>query len=399
MRKMKEPFHWSGHWAVLLIALGCMNTAVLSQDKPFVVHDTRPVILNGPYLVSPSETGVTLVWRTDTPCHSKVVYGINGRLTEVAELERHGLLQVGRLHTIRLNKLQPSKQYSYKVVSTRVVQLKPYWPEKGLTIESPVYTFETIGRDEPKVRFSFITDTQYEDLHRLEANLDLVGWDRTDFLVHGGDALDWVEDEKQIFEVLMQPISKRLSHTIPFVFVRGNHDMRGPYARSLYHYLPTQTGQFYYTFDAGPAHVIVLDTGEDKADDTNVYAGLNRMSDYRERELAWLREHVRTSERNSSAPFRIIFMHSPHWGWVDEQGDRWTELANEAGIDLIVAGHYHRLTRISPGEQGNDYTVLVVDQDQVASVEVTQEALSVIIKGEGGAILETLTLQARNQAH
>ena len=34
--------------------------------------------------------------------------------------------------------LEPGATYSYQAVSTRVVKLKAYWPDKGLSIESPV---------------------------------------------------------------------------------------------------------------------------------------------------------------------------------------------------------------------------------------------------------------------
>ncbi len=374
---------------VLVLVIG----GVQAQDEPYRVHETRPIILDGPYLVAPSETGMTVVWRTDTPCHSKVTFGRTaGTLEFVAEPNRHGLLPVGILHAIRLTELMPGKAYSYKVASTRVVKLKPYWSEKGLTVESPTYSFTTPDRTEEKVTFSFITDTQHEDASRLNVHLDLVQWEEMDFLVHGGDALSWVEDEEQVFEKWLGPISKRLASSKPLIFARGNHDMRGAYARSLYDYVPTPTGKYYYTVDAGPIHLLVLDTGEDKTDDKNVYAGLNRFDSYREREFAWLEAHVETSKRLAQAPFRIIVMHGPFWGWVNDQKDKWTELANRAEVDLVIAGHHHRLSVVIPGEKGNDYTILVVGQDQVATVEATTRALSVAVTDKDGTQADSFVL-------
>jgi len=373
--------------------LALAGVGVHAQDKPFVVHETRPVILDGPYLVAPSETGMTVVWRTDTPCHSKVIFGRTGEeLGSVAEPNEHGLVPVGILHAIRLENLSPGQTYSYKVISTRVVKLKAYWSEKGLSIESPVYSFRSPNRQNPTVSFSFITDTQHEDVTRLKAHLDLVQWEKTDFLVHGGDALSWVENEEQLFEKWLGPISTRLASSRPLVFARGNHDMRGAYARSLYDYVPTPTGRYYYTVDAGPLHLLVLDTGEDKTDGKNVYAGLNRFDSYREEEFAWLETHAATSKRLAKAPFRIIVMHGPFWGWVNDQKDKWTELANRAGVDLVIAGHHHRLSRVNPGEKGNDYTILVVGQDQVATVEATTTALSVAVTDKDGTEADSFVL-------
>jgi predicted phosphodiesterase len=367
-----------------------------AQDEPYKVHETLPVILDGPYLVAPSETGITVVWRTDTPCHSKVLFGRTGEdLERIAEPNEHGLLPVGTLHAIRLEELLPGQGYDYKVVSTRVVRLKPYWPEKGLPTVSPIYSFTTPDRNEKQVRFSFMTDTQHENVSRLNTHLNLVQWEDIDFLVHGGDALSWVEDEDQVFEKWLGPISERLTSSKPLIFARGNHDMRGPYARSLYEYVPTPTGSYYYSVDAGPVHLLVLDTGEDKTDDKNVYAGLNRFKSYKEEEFAWLESHVETSQRLADAPFRIIAMHGPFWGWVDDQKDKWTELANKAGIDLVIAGHHHRLSKIPPGERGNDYTVLVVGQDQVATVEATTTTLSIAVVDKEGTQADSFVLTTK----
>lgn len=94
---------------------------------------------------------------------------------------------------------------------------------------------------------------------------------------------------------------------------------------------------------------MVLDTGEDKPDDTNVYAELNRTLPYRARELAWFKEHVRTDEGVAEAPFRIILMHAPGWGWLAEGPDEWMETANQAGVGLVISGHEHRFSYTPPG--------------------------------------------------
>lgn len=94
---------------------------------PYVLYDAKPVILHGPYLVAPSETSVVIVWTTDTPCHSKVLYGIDHPTTE-ANNARDGMLPVGTIHSVRITGLKPGQSYRYQVVSTRVVKLKGYWP-------------------------------------------------------------------------------------------------------------------------------------------------------------------------------------------------------------------------------------------------------------------------------
>ena len=366
--------------------------ATWAQTTLPVVHETRPVIMNGPYLIAPTETGVTIVWTTDTPSHSKVLYGTNGELTEVAEPVEDGLKPVGTLHAVRLTGLTPGQTYDYRTVSTRVVEIKSNFPEKGLSIESPVYSYTTPDSESPSITFSFITDTQHEDVRRINTNLDLVDWENIDFLVHGGDALDHVRNRAQVFRNFLDPITGRLDHRKPLVYMRGNHETRGPYARSFADYVPTGTGDFYYTFDAGPVHFIVLDSGEDKADSHPEYSGLNQFASYMEQEFAWFEQHVQQSDRVREAPFTVVLVHNPRWGYV-EDAEKWTRLANEAGVDLIMSGHLHRFVHIPPGENGNDYPILVTDQDQVTTVTATDEELSVIVTGEDGEQVEAFTLK------
>ncbi len=368
------------------------GTTIHGQDSPYVVHETRAVILEGPYLVAPTEDGVTVVWTTDTPCHSRVDFGPTPDLGQSVESSDHGMLRVGTVHAIRLEGLPAGQACYYKVSSTRVVKLKPYWPEKGLAVESPVYSFRTPSRTRETVSFEVITDTQHEDLRRLEKHLDAVQWDEIDFLVHTGDALNWVRDEDQMFQGFLHPLSVRLEHQTPLVFARGNHDTRGPFARGLHDYLPTETGEFYFAFDAGPVHFLVLDTGEDKADSTTVYADLNRFEQYRDREFRWLEEHARTCDRMKTAPFRVILLHSPNWGWEQQGSDRWERLATRAGIDLVIAGHRHRLSRTNAGEEGSGFTVLVLGQDQVGRVSASSTELRVAVTDTAGKDLDSFLL-------
>ncbi len=366
-----------------------------AQHEPFIVHDTKPVIMHGPYISSLSETGATIVWLTDTPCHAKVVYGLKGKaLDREADNAEHGLLLIGTRHVVHLAGLEPGREYAYKAVATRVVKMKAYWPEKGLAVESPERTFTTFDRAKPAIAFSAIADT-HEDPARVKDLLGAIDWTATDFLVHLGDAFHGLESEDQLFARWLGPAEKAAAGGKLLMFVRGNHEMRGTFARDLLDYVPTPEGRYYYARDHGPVHFIILDTGEDKADETNVYAQLNKVEAYRQEEFAWLERHLATEKRIVEAPFRIILLHQPNWGWTRERGDQWTALANKGKVDLVIGGHYHRLRTFEPRSQGNDFPVLALGQDQIARVEATRTELRVTVIGKDGAVLDTRTIKAR----
>jgi predicted phosphodiesterase len=376
--------------ALLLLALPS-----LAQDEPFVVHDTKPVIMQGPYLSSLSETGATVVWTTDTPCQAKVVFGPQGGpLDRQAKNAAHGLLPIATHHVVHLSGLEPGRAYAYRAVATRVVKMKAYWPEKGLAAESPEKIFTTFDRAKGAISFSAITDT-HEDPARVKALLGAIDWDATEFLVHLGDAFDSLETEDQLFARWTGPVERFLAGSKLDLFVRGNHETRGLLARSLIDYFPTPEGRFFYARDHGPVHFIVLDTGEDKADDKNVYAELNAFRAYREEEFAWLESHFKTDKRATDAPFRVVLLHQPNWGWTDGQADRWTELANLAKVDLVLGGHYHRMRIAKAGDAGNAFPIVALGQDQIAKVEATRTELKVTITGINGAVQETLTIKPR----
>lgn len=355
------------------------------EMRPFPVHDTRPVITHGPYLLAPTETSVTVVWTTDTPSHSRVEFGTGGRLTQVAEPQEHGLVPVGRYHSVRLTGLEPGRTYQYRAVSTQVVELKAYHSEKGQTVRSPVYSFTTFDRHKASYAFSAITDS-HGDIERINRLTGRIDWKRTDFLVHLGDAVSSIDSSEMLWERWLGPLAKALAGTTPLVYARGNHEARGAAARSLSEHVPIPEGQFYYARDHGPAHLIVLFTGEDKPDNTPVYAELNRYREYREQEFAWFKHHVESERRVAEARFRVLLMHAPNWGWTDGQGEKWTEVANRAGIDLAISGHTHRFAYHEPGSGANRYHQLVIGPEDLARVEVAPNEMKVeVSRGDGSA--------------
>jgi len=384
-------------YAVLGVLALCVTPGVpvTAQDEPFVVHDTKAVIMQGPYITSLSETGATVVWLTDTPCHAKVVFGPKGETaSREADNAEHGLLPVGTRHVIHLRGLEAGRTYVYKAVATRVVKMKAYWPEKGLPVESPERAFTTFDRAKPSASFSVVTDT-HEDGARVRDLLKSVDWPATEFLVHLGDAFHSLESEDQLFGRWIGPADLALAGSKLHLFVRGNHEMRGALARRFFDYVPTPEGRYYYVRDHGPLHLIILDTGEDKDDETNVYAELNKAAAYREEEFSWLESHLKTDKRAVQAPFRVILLHQPNWGRSGDGGEKWTALANRAKVDLVLGGHYHQLRSVQPGTQGNDFLGLALGQDQIAKVEATSRELRVTVGGKDGAVVETFVVKAR----
>jgi predicted MPP superfamily phosphohydrolase len=379
-----------------LSALVALPAILAAQNAPFPVHDTKPVITHGPILVDPSETGITIMWTTDTPSHSEVRYGLTPALDQRAVSASHGLIDVGTVHAVRLSGLQPGRTYHYQIASTRVVKMKAYWPEKGLETTAPVKAFATLDRARPEARFVSISDT-HENVARIDSLMRAIDWARTDFLVHTGDAFDWLDNEDQLFARWLDPIGKGLAQSKGLVYARGNHELRGMFARDLYRYVPTAEGRFYRARDHGPVHLLVFDSGEDKPDSTNVYSRLNRSEPYLAEQLAWLDAHARTDQRASSAPFRVAVVHQPNWGSMPDGRAAWVKALNAARVDLLVAGHTHRFSRTDAGTDGRNFTTVIVGQGQFASVAATNTAITVVVRGASGTVVDSVTIARRTR--
>jgi len=105
--------------------------------------------------------------------------------------------------------------------------------------------------------------------------------------------------------------------------------------------------------------------------------------------------HLAGNARVKSTPFRVILMHQPSWGWTADQGARWPELANRAGVDLAICGHFHKTSISKAGEFGRNFPVLILGQDQIAFVEAAASEIRVTVKALDGTIVQTLTVLAR----
>jgi len=352
-------------------------------------------IIAGPYLQAPSETGVTVMWATNHKCVSKVEYGTSpDGPTMTAERSQHGLVDANiTLHCVPLTGLKPGTCYYYRVVSTEMLDFQPYKVVFGDTVKSQDNRFTTL--DANKDRFSFVVlNDRHEKTDLLAQALNSINWDGVDLVFFNGDTANHLTSEEQIFQSIIQPSTKVFAGRIPFVFVRGNHETRGSFARMLMNYFPSTTGRFYYSFSHGGVHFVILDSGEDKADSDPEYSGLTRFESYLEEETNWLKEEIR-SESFRKARLRVVLVHIPPWDITETKGkfirekylwDHWGPLFNEGRVDLLLSGHTHKYAEVPPAEDKNQYPILIGGTDTIIRVDVAADHLSVTTFNNDGSL-------------
>lgn len=375
--------------ALLLISVLCLN--MLLGSVPVFGSDSG-VAIDGPYLIDMTENSVTIKWYSDVDAYAEVEYGTNGQFTNSIISTEDGFVKIGTDHEIQLTGLAAGTEYNYRIKTTEVIELRTYNPVIGDTVTSETYTFTTFDSSKDKTTFWYMTDT-HANTTRMNKLLGIIDYDNCDFVVFGGDDFDNVASRDVVFNHFIRPVTNWYGAGIPSVCVHGNHDYWGLYSRELFKHLNTEGTDWYKAFNNGPAAFVVFDSGAMEPDSASRFSGLSRSSEYRAEQYVWLQEHTKTPEF-ADASAQIVFTHENFMGnmFYDHPPyyyDDWFELANGAGVDLMISGHLHQHNFIRPGEYGNDYYNLWVNQDEVVKVEVTAEDINITVFNINGNISNT----------
>ncbi len=361
-------------------------------------------ITAGPYLQSPSESSMTVMWITDGNCTSWVEYGTGESLDQKAVSSRHGLIDADqRVHRITLTGLKPGTEYRYRVASKEILVFEAYKVTYGQTVSGEVSAFTTLDRR--KDTASFIVLNDIHENNAILTELITISEPKTYELVFlNGDILGHVEDEQQVIDHVITPCTDLFARRIPMVYVRGNHETRGKYARMLPNYVGLDEGRFYRSFDHGPIHFIVMDSGEDKADGDKEYSGLVDFDRYRTEQQNWLEREIQ-SESFQKAPFRIVLVHMPLYGSNDWHGPmdcqtKWGPLLNQGKIDLMISGHTHQYRILEPQAEKHDYPIVIggnprAQQATVIGVQATRTTLDLTMTRDDGQVVGTYRLEKK----
>jgi predicted MPP superfamily phosphohydrolase len=360
-----------------------------------------PCIVAGPYLQNAAPDAVTVMWITDKPCVSWLEYGSAPELGNRLQNSRDGLVEAYEtVHRIRIPGLTPGRPCHYRAVSQEIVRFNPYQIDFGHRVQSDVREFTPPRTDAERVSFVTFNDVHQrrETWSRLHA---LAAKEPFEFLAVNGDLLNHVQDHEQVVRLLIDPCAKWLEGSRPLVFVRGNHEARGQYARHLLDYFDTPGGNYYYAFTWGPVHFLVLDGGEDKPDDNKEYFGLVNFEPYLRKQAEWAAEQVKTDAFKQAA-FRIVLCHIPlaaRDGRADYRQPI-IDALNGSGVDLAISGHTHRPAYLEP-QDGRDYPVIIgggPEPEKATAIRVNagRDSMHVRMMKIDGTILEERTYEPKS---
>lgn len=242
------------------------------------------------------------------------------------------------IHEASVTNLAPRSEYEYRV---GYKNKRSDWKE-----------LRTGGEDELKVLL--YPDSQSADYSGWAA-LVKASWERNKdahLAVSIGDLVDNGESFSQ-WSAWFSSISP-WADTIPFAPVLGNHEaytldwkVREPLAYRAYFSLPengnTDLKGYYYSFDYGDVHFVVLYTLFRELDDL-----LPQLSGA---QLRWLKEDLEKTRKK----WKIVLMHKDVLLYnntkrqrepgINDLGYLFMPIFDEFGVDAVFSGHYHTYRR------------------------------------------------------
>ena len=361
----------------------------------------------GPWVVGVTETEMTVVWTSTDRCMGWVeVAPDDGTSFYAEERPRYdedfmGRHVVSAVHHVRITGLKPGTSYRYRIYQQGVDDSGHNPVPSGYISASNVYSqkpyaIRTMDAKKADCSFTMVNDIHGRDSMMLALTKGLKE-QKPDFVVFNGDMVSFMGSVEDIETGFMTRATETFATDVPLVYVRGNHETRGPGFSEYLNLFPTPTNTPYFTFRQGPVAFVVLDSGEDKPDSDIEYGGTAAYDAYREKMAEWLKEAVK-SEEFRSAPVKIALLHIPFdkgvgWYGNNELKRLLLPTLNEAGIDVMLCGHTHRYSFRDVGSVDNNFPILVNSNNDKVNVRATKSQIDMEVVDATGKVLHRHTVK------
>jgi len=376
---------------ITLFILSVVFAVVCSSQG---IDNDNFIVTHGPWLQNLSSTGVTIAWATNKPAIPGIsITGTDGSKRFIRNSHYGNVDGGGMEHKVRVEGLVPGTAYKYALNSVQVLKYQAYRVYYGDTLSGKQLTFVTPPEKSDKVTFTIFNDV-HELSGKMGSYLQHNNIPLQDFYFFNGDMINYLQEPEQLYRGFIDTAVFYFASVKPFYYIRGNHEARGYAARDLKNYFDYKDDRFYYSFDMGPVHFVVLDCGEDKPDNSKEYYGLADFDTYRQEELVWLKEELK-SEAFRKAVHRIVMIHMPVVK-AEKQNHAMTWLSTnfgpllrDAGVDMVFSAHIHRNAYYEKDKSGYGYALLVNSNNSFVEVEADSDRIKALVKDvEGKTISE-----------
>ena len=332
-------------WTTLGIAV--LGTVLIAFDVKANYFTYQPVV----YAV---EDDYQIVFSTND--ESTVWVEVDGE--KYYDLYAGSMRSQDLVHKVTVPQDKLDRAGKYTIGAQTMIYRGPFGGYKGKTFTKD-FSFRAVNLDDG---FDYYTMTDVHGSRKGAANAanafeaQLNKSNRTtDLLVILGDSYSMIDSEydAQFTNLLAHDVTKG---EYPVIYARGNHEIKGKYAESLYKYVGSSNQNFYYEFTlaGGRVYGITLDLGEDHDDDWWEYYGTAQFVQYQAEQTAMLNDIIKDG-RHLNRDYTLVCCHIPIQ-FVNSRHNHkdvkatWTALLNEIQPDLCVYGHQHDLYPFLEGQ-------------------------------------------------
>ncbi|MFI5295777.1 MAG: metallophosphoesterase [Thermodesulfovibrionales bacterium] len=339
-------------------------------------------IKKGPYLVyEGSNTSMAVLWQTDATESNIIHWGTDTTYSlGQAPSTEYGDHQ----HKVVIPGLHPNTKYYYKVDGYGLGSFHTAPDSSAKSVKILSYG-DTRSRPESqelvvaRMRVAYASDPAFQSI-----------------VLHSGD---WVSGDGESywtsqFFVNTNPQMHAFQSEVPIEGVRGNHEGAGTYFKKYFPY--PYVNSFYWSFDYGPVHIVVLDQ----------YVSYSPGS----AQYNWLINDLASTTK----PWKILMFHEPAWGAGGHENNTATQkylqpLCKKYQIDLVLNGHNHYYARalvdgiphITNGGGGAPlytpdatYPNIVITDESLSYCEINIQdtTLALTARRADGSVIETFSL-------
>ena len=318
-----------------------------------------------PYLQLSTPTSVNVMFQTNSVSHCWVEFGTDTLHTQRARTLLDGQEVCYDIeNNIQLKNLQPGTRYFYRVCATEILLKQAYATHfAGDTLRTPFYSFQTPDTKDNGDFVCAIFNDLHESKETYDALLQLMENEgiNPNFVIFNGDCLPEPTNREHalhMIHALADPIN---GAERPIIFLRGNHEIRNCYSAGMHHQIGYYNDKTYSAFTRGNTRFVLLDCGEDKPDDSDVYAGLNDFTQLRLDQVDFLKQELK-SKNFKQAKHRVLISHIPVFGNTDKYRpclDLWGPLLKKAPFDVAIGAHTHQAAFHPEGTNGCQYPVYI----------------------------------------
>lgn len=313
--------------------------------KSAAADGTMPIKFLHRLITAQPTTACTLVWQSTALLACLVEYRKVHAVHDIVQTQHASMTslcedqQTNYFHTAALNFLTPDTDYEYRITAENKAT---QW-----------HRFHTAPKNAEQVKALIFCDSQCGTSYDTWKRTLRAAWDRhpdTHFFAIGGDLTDngqsdWHWDS--FFAAMDGHFAAQ-----PLAPVMGNHECYGLnwkfcLPRRYLHTFSLPNNQskrlqgYYYSYDYGPVHFIVLNT--------QMLELKEFVPDLADEQLRWLKQDA----KSHSQPWQVVIMHKDILAYgeyqegtgqcngISDVGHVFMEAFDALGIDLVLTGHIH----------------------------------------------------------